>query len=1185
MKAFPHSSTRVSIVLAGLLLLCSDTAHSQVWRKLGTLPATQSLRFHCAFFWDTAHGVVGGRGYTYRYNSGVWTQGTYPETPIAVASIRELRPGILYVAPIATQLWISTDSGSSWQFTGVPALNAEEVFMKKGGSLGWITEGSFVRLDSNICVEVFDDDSLPSYSWDGGITWHKSTGNGIQGGFGLYADTCRKLFTTVTEGGGLFNSFDSGKTWVPIQSQGWNPPDVMNGADGVMYWEQVNGLQCSVDGGYTWQSLGGPGGSGIDDDSRLFAFGPNGSDVIMFYGDEVWLCVDTTTIFPTPPSPIRVHDTILDCTGARLPIRIQPPNPIRRTYHIHVTDLPPQPSITFDTIIVCSHGLPVTWWITLPALDSSKAVRLKIETSGGDECLLSSSWVDYLNIGRMLSPPTVVMPNNLALQPCTGSRIPVLVRGSKCEPVRLDSIVFDSSLPVFPRVFILHDTIPQNGTDTIWTTVLPGSSPSSGIIRCSIYELEQRQEFDTETVLRISMDGTIPGAVLSAAASAQLSNCGVSALPIVLHGIGCDSVSFSEFTITIGNSIKYSVGRLFPETLQHGTSDTVWISFPVQGLNTSQLMDVHVKGSYGGGWENFDTTLHVLIKFVSNSGSLIPEVATVSMDSILTCTSRDTLIVFQNLGCDTIRVTRDNTTWLPGWSANDPQFPFALSPDSSFGVDVHFSSTTTGSSTQYVSFEFDALGQSGLLSLEVRLDATTIVGKTILSLDARLRDAGNIPYCAGDTTLIIPLASLGCDTLFLKRVSVDGDSAFSLLTSTPLFLMKDSLNLRIRFAPRLKGQHSATCSIVTQDSSYQIPLSGIGLPGIKYLTTSLAAVDFGSLRTCESLDTILSLHNPGCDTLIVDSIMTLSRSWIIAAQQYPFRLGPSDSAVVALHLAPDTNGKPPGVSGTLIVYCANSDSGKSIRIPLQATVRYAEPLTLTLTNPPNATAGHQMPVFVLLTGRPAGDTSIRSIQFVVTTNDDLMTLQDTSIFGLHLDSIRYSHDSTSGLNLATQYYTTSPVPTGDTLGRLFYTISLTGAESSPAMISNVAFDNKLGLPNDCVASLSASSTLFNYINNNCTDTLMRGLLETGSIHVESVRPNPAKDQIEIVLGGIQQTGPTVLCEMYDVLGRTILSGAGQSAGQGAERVALDVSGIPEGIYFLRIIAGNVRETRQIAIQR
>src|ERR1700722_18195677 len=87
------------------------SAEGQIWKLIGNLPSASDLR--CAYFWDTSQGVVGGVGCIYTYNSGTWSEASYPENPGTIKSLRLLDCKNLYAASGISCIWISTDHGTT----------------------------------------------------------------------------------------------------------------------------------------------------------------------------------------------------------------------------------------------------------------------------------------------------------------------------------------------------------------------------------------------------------------------------------------------------------------------------------------------------------------------------------------------------------------------------------------------------------------------------------------------------------------------------------------------------------------------------------------------------------------------------------------------------------------------------------------------------------------------------------------------------------------------------------------------------------------------------------------------------------------------------------------------------------------------------------------------------------------
>ncbi len=131
---------RIGVSLAGLLM-CLSGAQAQAWKQIGSLPPASDLR--CAYFWDTAHGVVAGANYIYTYRSGVWAQASYPEQTDTFKSLRLLNGVNLYAASGVTCVWESTDSGATWQKTSALLPKADDIYLDTTGHIrGMNVKGS-----------------------------------------------------------------------------------------------------------------------------------------------------------------------------------------------------------------------------------------------------------------------------------------------------------------------------------------------------------------------------------------------------------------------------------------------------------------------------------------------------------------------------------------------------------------------------------------------------------------------------------------------------------------------------------------------------------------------------------------------------------------------------------------------------------------------------------------------------------------------------------------------------------------------------------------------------------------------------------------------------------------------------------------------------------------------------------
>ncbi|GEM_PF-5592035 len=437
------------------------------------------------------------------------------------------------------------------------------------------------------------------------------------------------------------------------------------------------------------------------------------------------------------------------------------------------------------------------------------------------------------------------------------------------------------------------------------------------------------------------------------------------------------------------------------------------------------------------------------------------------------------------------------------------------------------------------------------------------VGRGTLSLQEPILNAGAIPFCGNDTMISTSLFNSGCDTIVISGLHIIGDGSFSLADASDSLLAPNaSVNVKVLFTPSKKGQHSANLSfrsrnlhITNSERDTTIGLVGSGLGGSKHLMCSLESIDLGSMHACEERDTTIILSNPGCDSLWVTS-GTFDNPCFSSSTAYPLLILPHDSARVTVRLDTLHSNGSLNIAG---LYTATSDSG-TISIPLHISVIPTTQLALSLAHSESATSGKLVTFLLLLKGR---DKSMTDLSFDVTHNDDLLSLINSS--GPSLLESSGTPDSQM------LHYTISSLPASDTIGSLTFKVYLSRSAESPVSLSNIHFDNSLGLPSDCIASISDSGTSLTYLYN-CGDQLIQAALDQSPFILESISPNPASDEIRV-----RVSPPGVQCKVFDALGIERLSVADVSTSP------LLVAGLPAGIYYLHLSNDGYAITRKISV--
>ncbi len=97
----------------------------------------------------------------------------------------------------------------------------------------------------------------------------------------------------------------------------------------------------------------------------------------------------------------------------------------------------------------------------------------------------------------------------------------------------------------------------------------------------------------------------------------------------------------------------------------------------------------------------------------------------------------------------------------------------------------------------------------------------------------------------------------------------------------------------------------------------------------------------------------------------------------------------------------------------------------------------------------------------------------------------------------------------------------------------------------------------------------------------CGDSILLSFMNGGKLvfNIESIVPNPAQNEIRVSVTGLTVSGMGV--ELFDMLGRQ------QNANPTflLSEIAVDVSNIPPGTYYLRLAASGYVQTRKVSIER
>ncbi|MDP4200094.1 MAG: choice-of-anchor D domain-containing protein [Bacteroidota bacterium] len=1159
---------RVFALLVAVISLCPRLATGQSWVQIGALgPANENL--HCVYFWNSQVGVASGpfQG-LYYYRNGFWTQSTY--SGLTPQSLRVI-DGVLYSAA-NLEVWKSLDSGVTWSQITVPETAAWDVYRASDGKIhGLRAPGSFARIDSNICAAINDDGLWANYSLDVGLTWSVGaipSGSAV-GGWGIYGDTCRREFFAMGEDGPVRYSLDSGRSWHFASQQTGLREDLMEGADGVLYHYEPSGVYRSVDAGFSWDFIRGPAASG--EDYHFCVFGPQGDTIVATSANEVWICKGAS-LNARPKIPVTVLDTELPCGPATIPVVI---TGYGRRLSGHLILHSGQRTI--DTTFVCApDGVTVLWL----AIDSSqKDETLHITLQASDGCR-DYEWLQDVAVHRVSPLPQIQLEPKLTAKTCDLFPIPIILSTSDCGSVVFDSLQLDTNVVVVSSSETLPDTLIAGQPDTVRFVVF-ARHPGNLIIKvhCHGLLLEGNKIFDT--ILNIPLSATpVVSPIIKAPHTLTVSNCIQSIVPIFLQASPCDSVQFWTCNIAVDPALKYQSNLLFPRTVTAGTWDTLRLIFPPQGLARATAIYFHLTGIDDQTLRPFDTTFEIIVTFTNESGDLEPDVSMLQLDTTSMCSTFDTVVTFRNFGCDTIWVTKNTTLWQSGWSASDVTLPLRLPPDSAFSIRVHFTPTSPGSSTQFISYLLDGLTKKGVTSQQVRLSADAVPGNAILSLRDPLLDFGEMTICNADTIQYFTIANDGCDTLLLSSMQIDPAGRFALLDTANISLAPDSSHqFKVRFSSGDTGIFSATFHVHgigaydENPTDRTLPLEAHVTHGSRIAALNVKTLAFDSVHVCEERDTAVWVKNSGCDVVTVfgDSISGINRSYW-TDMSYPISIPPGDSILEHLHFSPDTIGQPAAVSAVLHLN-SNSDSGQ-LTMPLLASIEYPSHFSLMLGNNDIPSAFTDQDIVVRLTRQGLIPTGLSKFAFSIQNDNDLLGYQSIEEADIQLvNTVRL----TGGDMLRS--FTFTPVVDRPTIATLHFHSYLAPQNSTAITFTCDSILPSSPLPVSCIAKLDSTESSKFHIELVCGQGTIQNQLRGLPIFVSHVQ---VMDRMAHFTIEHDEGARPASAEILDILGERrermqILLDIQNTA------IDWDLSNLPSGAYFLRVTSEGFVATRRLMI--
>jgi len=161
----------------------------------------------------------------------------------------------------------------------------------------------------------------------------------------------------------------------------------------------------------------------------------------------------------------------------------------------------------------------------------------------------------------------------------------------------------------------------------------------------------------------------------------------------------------------------------------------------------------------------------------------------------------------------------------------------------------------------------------------------------------------------------------------------------------------------------------------------------------------------------------------------------------------------------------------------------------------------------------------------------------------------------------------------------------SPI-TGGHVADLIGTVAVARARGTAITVSNVAFFDNTNPTPLCYVAHTEIPAVFQP-SDLCGDTTLRQYMITGKLRfsIGQVSPNPASNTVQVGLD-VKEEGTPVTVELFNVTGESVRTyTTSQTMGIGHQNMDLDLTGLPQGAYTIKVSAPGETGSQMILIQR
>ncbi|MBS1904818.1 MAG: choice-of-anchor D domain-containing protein [Bacteroidetes bacterium] len=635
----------------------------------------------------------------------------------------------------------------------------------------------------------------------------------------------------------------------------------------------------------------------------------------------------------------------------------------------------------------------------------------------------------------------------------------------------------------------------------------------------------------------------------------------------------CDAIKIDSIYATNATIKAFQVigSPLLPSQLSAGSTDSIGVRFITTPIG-KYYGRLHIRYSVDGA--TVDTVLTIGAVRVRSASSGLSTYH-LAFDTISVCQSVARTLSLVNNNCDSAILDLASTPGA-GFTVLSPSMPYQTAPGEKVDIHIRYTPSATGPINTILTFRLRTKSAS-VQTFDLRVDGYADTRFATPALAPTVVDFGSVPLCTGatsDTLALLISNPSGCDSVRVRTGSVP-DTEFELVDVLPTTTVGPGGITQVRLVnhPTSKGRHLSTLALEFFDGTTwrdtTVQLAETVTDGTRILSSSRQLIDFGTTTLCDERDSVVTLYNSGCDTLLVVGYRVQGVGFSVGAPD-SVRILPGQSVNIPVTTFLDTTG---GMFTNYDTLSFISNADNTIP-PVYLSRSYSLPKRYSFhmisTGVPSGTSGDF--VRFALVSDQAQLAGVQMIDYDLTLNTDLLELTNTS--GPNTVKVVGNHITITG-NPNIQ------ITSDGSIAQFEYQVYLTTDSATNLTATNFHLNNADPKFEACVASASTRDTAFEYLYR-CGNRELQQYMRTGVVRITSIRPNPSSGAVTLSVQAV--TSDAAEIELVNALGAVVKSGT-QMLRAGANEIELPTESLANGVYYVRVRSGGNTVGGSVAIER